>query len=421
MKCRKVLLVTSAYPYGHGESFVTAELKHISKYFGSIELVPCSNPAGAPPRPVTQEVNMAYAEKRWGLLRKVHMLSSLAAALVRYKWFKDFAYVLKHDHKYINLKELARALYRARSFENFLEDEIVMNKKEIDLVYFYWMVPEALGAISFRESSRRAFSIVSRVHSGDLYLDLRIGRYIGLRDSIAAGVDEIYCISDYAKSYLTSKYPPVIDRVRVARLGVDDPGYLNVQPADAQLSIVSCSFVVPEKRVHLIVEALKFLLDRDPGLRIKWTHIGTGPLFEQLRASVDEKIRGRALVVFTGLLAQHQVMKLYREERFDVIVNVSDSEGIPVSLMEASSAGIPMIATDVGGNSEIVNAGNGILIAADADIATIAAALMHFADKPRASIYRTKARSYWQEKFNASRNYDEFGQELARLVQTSHV
>jgi glycosyltransferase involved in cell wall biosynthesis len=279
------------------------------------------------------------------------------------------------------------------------------------------MCPEVMGAIGFRQSSKRPISIVSRVHRGDLYTDLRAGDYIGLRDNIAAGVDSIYCISDHAKAYLASKYPPITSRLRMARLGVDDPLHLNAQPEDGHLSIVSCSFAVYEKRLHLIVAAVRLLVDSQPQLRVKWTHIGGGNLLEQVRAEANEKIGDRAQVVFTGNLGQHQVMELYRKERFDVIVNVSDSEGVPVSLMEASSAGIPMVATDVGGNGEIVNASNGILIPANPDIETIAAALLRFKDKPATSAYRKQARSSWEEKYNAPRNYDRFGQELLSLVE----
>jgi glycosyltransferase involved in cell wall biosynthesis len=117
-----------------------------------------------------------------------------------------------------------------------------------------------------------------------------------------------------------------------------------------------------------------------------------------------------------GYLAHADVMQLYREQQFDVIVNVSSTEGIPVSLMEASSVGIPMVATDVGGNCEIVNEGNGILIPADADAATIARALVRFRDRESASAYRARARSDWQNKFNAADNYSRFGQSLADIA-----
>jgi glycosyltransferase involved in cell wall biosynthesis len=49
----------------------------------------------------------------------------------------------------------------------------------------------------------------------------------------------------------------------------------------------------------------------------------------------------------------------------DLFLNVSTTEGVPVSIMEAFSAGIPVYATNVGGTSEIVNSGNGKLMDKD--------------------------------------------------------
>lgn len=410
-------MVTSAYPYGQGEAFVEAELEHISGYFEHVEVVPSFCTADIEPRLVKQAVNLDYVNKRWGFFRKFHVVSSFFLALCKYRWLNDAARIFKHDHKYENIKELARALYRAQLFERFLAIQFSKHNKQFDLIYFYWMVPEIMGAIEFRKASHCAIKIISRAHGGDLYEERKIGGYAGLRDSIAHGIDEIYCISDHGKSYLQACYPSLAEKFHTARLGVDDPGYLNMQPDDGHLSIVSCSFVVAGKRLHLIVEAIDYLLQRDPRLQIKWTHIGDGELYDQLRARVVAQLAGRAEVVFKGYLTQHQLMNLYRDEGFDVVVNVSDCEGIPVSLMEASSAGIPMIATDVGGNSEIVNEGNGILISADADIPAIAAALSQFKDRTSALAYRSKSRRSWDEKFNAKINYNVFGLALAQIAE----
>jgi colanic acid/amylovoran biosynthesis glycosyltransferase len=108
---------------------------------------------------------------------------------------------------------------------------------------------------------------------------------------------------------------------------------------------------------------------------------------------------------------------MYRAQRFDVIANVSDSEGIPVSLMEASAAGIPMVATDVGGNGEIVNVGNGVLIPADCDGATIGAALLRFKDRAAAAAWRNAARADWERHFNAHTNYHRFGRALQQVLE----
>lgn len=412
MKSKNLLMVTTAFPYGKGESFVAAELEHIAAYFGSIEVVPSYYTADAPPRPIRHGVNLDYAARRWGFLRTFHVAFSFLVALRKYRWWADAVRVLRHEHRVENCKELVRALYRAQLFESFLRRQ-ARQGKQFDIVYFYWMMPEIMGALGFRQATAMPLKIVARAHGGDLYEERKSGGYAGLRHQIARGIDEIYCISAHGQAYLEGRYPAMAAKFHTARLGVDDPGPLNQQPRGEHLSILSCSFVVAGKRLHLVVEAIDQLLRNDPTLKIKWTHIGNGELYEQLRALVADRLAGRAEVVFTGYLAQPQIAALYRDVGFDVVVNVSDCEGIPVSLMEASAAGIPMVATDVGGNSEIVNAGNGVLIAADAGIPVIAAALLHFADRTGAAAFRRAARSDWDRRFNARRNYALFGQRLS--------
>jgi colanic acid/amylovoran biosynthesis glycosyltransferase len=418
MKTKKLIIVTSNYPYGKGEAFLEAELAYVSKYFEGVELVPCFYDGATNPRSAEHDVNLGYAKKRWGALRNFLIARSFAAALWQYKWLDDLLHILRRGHKFENIKELARALYRAKLFESFLSNRFGNDTKELALIYFYWMTPEIMGAVGFRQRFAPALKIVSRVHGGDLYTEVRIGNYSGLRESILRNVDQVYCISEYGRAYLERKYAFATLKPRLARLGVNDPGYLNAQPLDARLSIVSCAFVVPEKRLHLVVDAIKYLVDRDPALQIKWTHIGDGGLmYQQLRAYVADQLGNRADVVFKGYLTQAQVMNLYRAETFDVFVNVSDSEGIPVSLMEASAVGIPMIATDVGGNSEIVNADNGVLLPSDPDIASIASALIRFKDRPSALPYRRSARAQWEQKYNAAVNHDSFGRQLSRMLE----
>ena len=424
MTAMRVMVVTSLYPYGQGEAFVAAELEHLSRCFDDIQLVPIFYTPDSAPRPVRQRVNLAYADERWGVLRGLRVAASLLAGLLRYRWAGDLRHILRHGNKLDNLKELVRALYRARLFERFLATQFRGNNADgkggegkFDLIYFYWMLPEILGALAFRDASGCPVRIVSRGHGGDLYEDRKPGGYAGLRRGVVAGIDAVYPISDHGTRYLSERFPRQAAKFHTARLGVDDPGFLNVQPAGGALSIVSCSFVVSGKRLHLIVDAIAHLLAADPGLTLRWTHVGDGPLFGALRTHAASRLGLRAQAIFKGYLTQAELMELYRDEAFDAIVNVSDNEGIPVSLMEACAAGIPMIATDVGGTAEIVNAANGVLIPADADPATIAAtlaaAILRLRDRGAARAWRRSARLHWEAHFNAAANYGRFGRTLA--------
>jgi glycosyltransferase involved in cell wall biosynthesis len=101
---------------------------------------------------------------------------------------------------------------------------------------------------------------------------------------------------------------------------------------------------------------------------------------------------------------------LYRNLAPDVFINVSSSEGVPVSIMEAMSFGIPAIATDAGGNREIVNSSSGFLIPVDCSIETLETTLLSLLNDPPLDAFRM-----WSDHYKASSNYFLFTTSLRLL------
>jgi glycosyltransferase involved in cell wall biosynthesis len=81
--------------------------------------------------------------------------------------------------------------------------------------------------------------------------------------------------------------------------------------------------------------------------------------------------------------------------------------------MEAISCGIPAIATDVGGNKEIVSEKNGYLIAANPSPEQIADALLSCWDDPGER--RAGSLQVWMQGYDAKRNYSDFVQQLVQI------
>jgi glycosyltransferase involved in cell wall biosynthesis len=81
-----------------------------------------------------------------------------------------------------------------------------------------------------------------------------------------------------------------------------------------------------------------------------------------MKELADELLPKNILYNFLGFLPTNEVYLYYKNKPIDVFLNVSASEGLPVSIMEAQSCGIPVIATAVGGTPEIVNEKVGILL-----------------------------------------------------------
>lgn len=98
----------------------------------------------------------------------------------------------------------------------------------------------------------------------------------------------------------------------------------------------------------------------------KWYFYGSGPLLHELSNEVDF-LNLKDYCHFPGNIENQTLLNKYKNNEVDIVVSSSISisnvfEGIPVSLMEAMSYGIPVIATDCGGTKELVDGQSGVLV-----------------------------------------------------------
>ena len=113
--------------------------------------------------------------------------------------------------------------------------------------------------------------------------------------------------------------------------------------------------LVPVKRYDLIIKAAKMVLKKFRN--VYFVVAGDGPLYTSLKEEIQKnKLNKR--VILTGF----QLDMPHFFQQIDVFVNVSESEGLPLALLEALASGTPVIATEVGGVSEIIDTNSGILI-----------------------------------------------------------
>lgn len=179
-------------------------------------------------------------------------------------------------------------------------------------------------------------------------------------------------------------------------------------PREEIFRICTCSTVIPLKRLDLLMKALQ----NWTYCRIEWTHIGGGPLEEALRQdarrlmAANEKVH----IDILGKQTNDQVQRFYIDHKIDLFINVSEVEGLPVSIMEAIAYGIPVMATNVGGTNEIVPPEIGILLPKELDSEILQNALTNFYKLPyeQKMDMRNHAAELWQRKFNAENNAQSF-------------
>jgi glycosyltransferase involved in cell wall biosynthesis len=174
---------------------------------------------------------------------------------------------------------------------------------------------------------------------------------------------------------------------------------------------------VPVKRLDLLLEGIAYAARFRPNQKFEWHHLGSGPMSAQLESTAKELKYANLKCFFHGHLPNEEVISFYREYPVDVFMNVSESEGIPVSIMEAQSCGIPVIASAVGGIPEIVWEKHGRLLSTNPTTSEIAEAIFEFLDnRTTAKQMRFFSRQVWRDRYNAEKNYQSFSQRLVSLV-----
>lgn len=241
--------------------------------------------------------------------------------------------------------------------------QILTENKSCDVyLYSFWMskATSSLTMFDYKEYPN-VRNIVSRAHRYDLYEERNVAKYLPFRKLLAERLDKILFISEdgknYFQKYLESRNLPA-NEMDVIRLGVNNGSYVKQYKEKDEMVIASCSNVIQVKRLDFIIDFIQIISSKT---NVRWLHIGDGNLMGEIKGLAMQKLLD-VRIQFLGKVDNRKIVEIYREEDVDFFINMSDSEGIPVSIMEAFSSGIPVIARDVGGNSEIVNDSNGFLV-----------------------------------------------------------
>ncbi|MCC7119845.1 MAG: glycosyltransferase [Anaerolineales bacterium] len=410
-----LLLFTASYPFDGGaeQTFLDTEIVHLRKKFERVVLVPRKRTGNLLSLSKSVDVDESYSAKLDG----VHPLVAAANVLFSRLFFMDIfsrPSLLMYPQA---IKRLAAFVVGAQLTRDWVQDWIAKNKVDPAecIFYTYWFDQAALG-IGLVKRKHPQIRLVSRVHGYDLYEEYYYTPpYWPLRRLALSLLDRLFPDSEAGLRYLKGRYPGWASRYEIALLGVTDPGFVNPPSADGVFRIVSCSMLVSVKRVDRILEGIRCAAVGRSHQRFEWTHIGNGARRMELQKLADESFPSNSKGYLPGYTSKQALMSFYRDTPTDVFINASETEGTPVAVMEAVSCGIPVIASSVGGNIEIVGERNGVLLGENPTPQEIADAIVSILDHPTTSDIRGASRAVWAERYNADANYKAFAERLIAI------
>jgi glycosyltransferase involved in cell wall biosynthesis len=411
-KKRKIILFTLYYPYTHEgvsyDLYVKNEVDELAKNFESIEIISLSKGHDGQ---LEVPANV-----------KVHNLSALPTFWDKCKlaticWKDYFRYELRNlkvlygrTLNYDLLKSISIYAVKAEKQAKFLEKIL----KQIDYektdvwVYSYWNFEEALASVLLQK--KYPIKTVIRSHSLDLYFDRVPEKYLPFRRFAFFKSSLFTFISEQGMDYFFRIHkitPNLFSKAFVSRIGIKNncPQY---EHNHKKLVILSNAWIRPLKRIDLLIESLALIND----FEVEWIHVGDGygtTYFEPVRELATRLLDGKRNIKyeFIGRKNLDELFKIFADRNINLLINLSSTEGTPVSMMEALSFGVPIIATKVGGVPEIVEDGkNGFLLNPDISAQQVADKISMYYRLPeeQKKTLSKNAREMWEKRFNSDSN-----------------
>lgn len=411
---KRLIILFDEYPFEPGEySFVRTELKRLVERF-EVHIVSVSSSAEQKMR-LDERITLHHCMRKFGVKEKMK-------ALIRFLFSSygigECIRILKSGQDMAGRFYDAVVYYAlAGQMRSYVKRNRIIAGDE--LIYSYWFNASCL-AFLMEKKHHPDLRVISRIHGYDLYNERNPHNRQPFREYMDGAVDRLFFVADAGREYYLARWGKKEEAGKkyiVAPIGTADSGYAGRESFDVRgraFHIVSCSHVIPLKRVGLIIEALSRITD----IEIRWTHFGTGSHYEETVRYAKELLDDKKNISYemTGFVPVEEIMRFYASNHVDCFLTTSSTEGSPVSVQEAMSFGIPVIATAVGEIPRMID-GNGILLPENPQPEEVSSAVIRLCQMPEEEMAKMhgRSRALWEEKYSAEENAEKFVEMLGEI------
>ncbi len=230
----------------------------------------------------------------------------------------------------------------------------------------------------------------------------------------------IVCVAEYVADYMVNKGKLFKEKVKVVYNGITVEKFeltvdgkqkkesLGVPAGYKLLGIVAR--LVPVKDHKTLLDALKLVLQK--GNKVKLLIAGGGELAKDLEEHAIE-LEIEKEVVFLG--KRRDIPEILNV--LDIFILSSISEGLSVTLLESMASGLPVVATDVGGNAEVVIQGKTGVLVPSGNSEELARAIIGLLENEEKTISMGReGKKQVREKFNIEKMINEYRELYSKMV-----
>lgn len=403
---RELFFICNQYPMNYGDSaFISTEIEYLKKVFPKITILALTKKDSYFLSDISASETISYYFL--SEFRKNYLNIFFNTVTSKYL-YREISYLLNQND--ISLKKciyLFIYLLRSNHIKNVIN--IILKHSNKDIIYYsYWHNNGTLAAALLKKKND---IFVSRIHGYDLYKFRNKYNYQPYKVQVDSIIDKIYFISKIGMEYYMNNFSSGehANKYIISYLGVENNNtFKNVTKISNKVRIISCSMNIKLKRINYIIKALSQI----DNISISWEHIGDGPELENNIKYATELLNNNTNIEykFLGRMNNEDIINYYFNNDFDCFISASETEGLPVSMMEAFSAGLPVISYDVGGVSELVDDKTGYLISDINRYECLCESIIKLnkLNQEEFQLMRLSAYKKWKEYFSAEKNYSNF-------------
>jgi glycosyltransferase involved in cell wall biosynthesis len=319
---------------------------------------------------------------------------------------------------------VGRTLYSGRSVLSQLRLMSDLRKRQVDIVHTYGWYPNVFAIPAARLARRRA--IIASVRDAGAYMTPAKIQALKFACRLA---DLVLANSSAGRNWLVEQGVRE-QKIEIIRNGIVIPPRVErrVEASrvrrefgiPAETPICACiGRVVSGKGMDFYLRAARILADR--GRDVRFLIIGAHSVEHQYQSDVQMLARELNLgdrVIFTG--QRQDVSEILHD--VDIVVHPSLTEGLSNVILEGMAAGIPVVATRVGGTPEIVEDGRTGLLVPVEDATEIANAIGRLLDEPgMARAFGERARQRVIDEFGVDRMLSKTEALYCRLLEQNRA
>jgi glycosyltransferase involved in cell wall biosynthesis len=415
-----ICLLTASYPYDVAleDNFLKDEVIIMSKIFKEAYIIPRNNSGSYNNLPPSLKLDNELAIQLASLKKlSISNLFFGLFILFSFEFYREVFRKRLFPLQIKNLRWLVIYQLKKKIVARFISDWISRNnyfEKKI-IFYTFWLDEATNGICEVIAPFSKNMKVISRAHGFDIYEERTNPPYWPLRPLWFDKIDAVFADSKSGRDYLAKKYPQFADKFYISLMGVNDSGFVTSASGDGVLRIVSCSMIRKLKRIDLIMTSLKKFSISYPEVSMEWTHFGN----DTAELSISDLMilknslgfASNVKINFPGYDSQEALYNFYRSNFIDCFITVSESEGTPISILEALNCGIPIIATAIGGIIDLVSDDNGYLLPQNPSDQQVSEALyklysLRYSENIENMKYASKSR--WSSQYNSAVNHIEF-------------